>query len=75
MSIAGPIAAFRASPPTRFSFSFARQARLIIARVSDAIADSHERRANREVANFLARNGDMFTDEVERRIGERFSRG
>jgi hypothetical protein len=75
MSIAGPIAAFRASPPTRFSFSLARQARLIIARVSDAIAHSNEKRANREVANFLARNGGMFTDEMERRIGERFSRG
>ena len=36
--------------------------------VSDAIANSNVRRANREVANFLARNGDMFTDEVERQI-------
>jgi len=75
MSIAGPIAAFRASPPTRFSFPLARRARLIIASISDAIAHSNERRANREVANFLARNGGMFTDEMERRIGERFSRG
>ena len=75
MSIAGQIAAFHASPPTRFSLSLAKHARLILARISGAIADSNERRANREVANFLARNGGMFTDEMERRIGDRFSRG
>jgi hypothetical protein len=75
MSIAGPIVAFDTpAASTRPDFSLIKQVRLIVARLSDAIADANERRANREIANFVARNGGMFTDEMERRIGERFSR-
>jgi hypothetical protein len=76
MSIAGPIVAFDTpASSARPVFSLRKQFRLIFARVADAVAAANERRANREIARFVARNGGLFNDEMERRIGDRFSRG
>jgi hypothetical protein len=35
-----------------------------------AIADSRRRRAEREIAAFIQRNGGRLTDSIERQIGE-----
>ncbi len=48
--------------------------RRIAGRIAHAIAESNDRRAKREIARFVALNGGFFTDDVERRIGERMSR-
>jgi hypothetical protein len=40
-------------------------------RVLDSIVQSQERRANREVARYLAEHGHLLTDEAEREIMRR----
>lgn len=72
MSIAGPIAAFDTASAPRASFL--ANVRRIAGRIAHAIAESNDRRAKREIARFVALNGGFFTDDVERRIGERMSR-
>ena len=37
-------------------------------RIVDAIAESNRRKAEREIARFIARNGGELTDDLERRI-------
>ena len=40
-------------------------------RVVDAIAASNQRRAERELARFIALNGGRLTDGIERQLAER----
>jgi hypothetical protein len=72
MSIAGPIVAFETASAPRASVL--NQVRRIAVRIAHAIAEANDRRAKREIARFVALNGGFFTDEVERRIGERINR-
>ncbi len=44
-------------------------------RFVDAMIESQQRRAEREIARFLASRGGIFTDETEREIMRRFSPG
>jgi hypothetical protein len=44
-------------------------------RVFDAIIASRQRRAEREVAAYLASHGGLFTDDMEREIMQRLSGG
>jgi hypothetical protein len=43
-----------------------------IRRLYAAIIESRQRRAEREIAHYLARSGLKFTDSVEREIERRF---
>jgi len=43
-------------------------------RVVDSIAESQQRRADREVARYLASHGHLLTDATEREIMRRFWR-
>jgi hypothetical protein len=40
----------------------------LLRRVIDAISQSRQRRADREIARFLARSGGRLTDDLERRM-------
>ena len=42
-------------------------------RISEAILAAQQRRADREIALYLASHGGLFTDEVEREIARRLS--
>jgi len=44
-------------------------------RVFDAIVESRQRRADREVARYLASHGHLLTDEAEREIMRRLAGG
>ena len=44
-------------------------------RAFDAVIASQQRRAEREIAAYLARHGGLFTDDMEREIMQRFSGG
>ncbi len=41
----------------------------ILRAISHAIADANRRKAEREIARFISRNGGMLTDSTERQIG------
>jgi NAD(P)-dependent dehydrogenase (short-subunit alcohol dehydrogenase family) len=43
----------------------------VIAEIVSAIWEARWRRAEREIAGFIARRGGRITDEVEREIGRR----
>jgi hypothetical protein len=43
----------------------------ILRRIVSAIWEARRRRAEREIAGFIARRGGRITDEVEREIGRR----
>jgi hypothetical protein len=43
----------------------------ILPRILDAIFESHEMRADREIIPFVAQSGGAFTDGVEREIMQR----
>jgi hypothetical protein len=58
---------FLATLPSREGAPPAR--RPLVLRIVDAIAESNRRKASREIARFVARNGGCLTDAVERRIG------
>lgn len=74
MSIANPVAAHFEAPAAspRPAFSPLRQ---FIASIADAISAANQRRAHREIGRFVARNGGLLTDDVERQIGNRFGQG
>jgi hypothetical protein len=58
-----------------FEAAEAKPARLpLLTRLYNAIVESQQRRAEREIARFLATRGPM-TDEVEREIMRRLSGG
>jgi hypothetical protein len=42
-------------------------------RVFDAISRAQERRAEREIARFLANHGGLLTDDMERELMQRLS--
>jgi hypothetical protein len=42
-------------------------------RILDAIFESHEREADREIIPFVAESGEAFTDGIEREIMQRAS--
>ena len=46
--------------------------RSLLRRIFDALIESQQRRADREIANYLQRGGVKFTDHVEREIERRF---
>ena len=43
-------------------------------RFGDALIESQQRRADREIARFLASHGGLMTDEMEREIMRRVTR-
>ena len=46
--------------------------RNLFLRIVDAIGDANRRKAEREIARFLARHGSQFSDSVERSTVKRF---
>ncbi|WP_046867194.1 hypothetical protein [Microvirga massiliensis] len=58
----------RASPPR----AVRPPRRNLILRIVDAIAESNRRKAEQEVAGYIARNGSRFTDRLEVEIAQRF---
>lgn len=42
-------------------------------RIFDAVSRSQQKRAEREIARYLASHGGVLTDDVEREMMERFS--
>ena len=46
--------------------------RSLLRRIYDVLVESQQRRAEREVANYLQRGGVKFTDNVEREIERKF---
>ena len=44
----------------------------LLRRIFDALIESQQRRAEREIASYLRRGGVKFTDSVEREIERRF---
>ena len=45
----------------------------LFARVIDAVVQSRQRQAEREIARMLERHGGKFTDETDRLIGKHLS--
>jgi hypothetical protein len=45
----------------------------VLARILDAIFESHESQADREIIPFVAQSGEAFTDDIEREIMQRAS--
>ena len=48
---------------------------MILDRILQARRRQQQRATDREVEQFLLRNGGRFTDDIERRIGERMVSG
>jgi len=46
--------------------------RNLLRRIVDAIVESNRRKAEREIARSIARNGGRFTDPLETDIAQRF---
>ena len=67
MSIAAHPPGFVATLSSREGAAPAR--RPLFRRIVDAIGAANRRKADREIARFVARNGGYLTDAVERRIG------
>ena len=44
-------------------------------RILDAVIDTRNRQAQRDVEHYLARRGYRLTDSIEREMGERLIRG
>ena len=44
----------------------------LLRRIYDSVVQSHERRANRDVADFIERSGGRLTDDLERQMTQRF---
>jgi hypothetical protein len=47
----------------------------LLRRMFDAVFESCQRQADREIAEFLARSGGRFTDGVEREMTQRLFKG
>jgi hypothetical protein len=47
----------------------------LLRRLLDAVFESRQRQAEREVIGYLERTGGRFTDDIERRITDRFVTG
>jgi len=61
-----------ASNATVATPTLAAPQRSLLRRVYDALVESQQRRAEREIASYLQRGGVKFTDHVEREIERRF---
>ena len=75
MPLASPLDAFQRThfaSPHHPRTAASPQTRSLLLRFVDAIAASNQRRAEREIARFFARNGDRLTDEMERAVAIRF---
>jgi hypothetical protein len=46
--------------------------RNLLLRIVDAVGAANRRRADREIARFIAYHGNSITDQVERSISDRF---
>ena len=51
-----------------------RPERNFVLRIIDALAEANQRKADAEVARFIARNGGHLTDDLERLISQRYGR-
>ena len=47
----------------------------ILRRIFDAIVESRQKHAERELARFVERTGGRLTDDIERRMTEHLTRG
>jgi hypothetical protein len=47
----------------------------LLRRFYDAVMEARQRQANRELAQFLVRSGGRLTDDIEREMTQRLSRG
>jgi hypothetical protein len=47
----------------------------ILRRIFDAIFESRQKQADRDIARFLARSGGRLTDDIEREITQRLLTG
>jgi hypothetical protein len=47
----------------------------ILRRILDAIYESNRKKAERDIAHYIQRNGGRLTDDIERQIMERIVRG
>jgi len=45
----------------------------LLRRVFEAVFDSRQRHADREIAGFIARSGGRLTDDIERRMMQRLT--
>ncbi len=61
---------------TRYYDAAAREAgyRGVFRRLVDALIDWRQRKADREIADYIARSGGRLTDSIERELMERVSR-
>ena len=67
-----PIAPLIVTAPTHSQPQPERGRRGLFRRIIDAIAASNRRKAEREIARFIARNGGRITDSLEREIERTF---
>ena len=47
----------------------------LLRRIYDAVMEARQRQANRELAQYLVRSGGRLTDDIEREMTQRLSRG
>jgi hypothetical protein len=47
----------------------------VLRRIFDAIFESRQKQADRDIARFLARSGGRLTDDIEREIAQRLLTG
>ena len=47
----------------------------VLRRVFDAIFESRQKQADRDIARYLARSGGRFTDDIERKMTQRLLTG
>lgn len=47
----------------------------LLRRFYDAVMQARQKQANRELAQFLIRSGGRLTDDIEREMNQRLSRG
>jgi hypothetical protein len=66
---------FRHSAPASRRTALGKARPSLLARFFNALAESREREASRNVEAYLARTGYRFTDSIEREINERLFHG
>ncbi len=64
--------AFQAPAPTTRQARRAPSSRHFLLRIIDAVADANRRKADREIARYIERNGGRLTDNLEREIERSF---
>ena len=61
------------APAARHGHAAQRPA--LLRRLFDAVFESRQKQAEREIAGYLERTGGRFTDEIERRLTDRLIHG